>query len=161
MWYNFWTHEILSGESEHTIATPLDHMPLFVRAGSVIPEYPVMQYVGEKDVDEVKLNVYFSDYEVNSFLFEDHGDTFAYEQDIYSEKKFSVKGTATALTIEQTIDGLYTPNYELYKYNVVGLPFQVTKIVVDEKEVTDFSIDELNCLQFKSNKNFTTIKINN
>ncbi len=120
-----------------------------------------MQYVGEKDVDEVKLNVYFSDYEVNSFLFEDHGDTFAYEQDIYSEKKFIVKGNATLLTIEQTRDGLYTPNYELYNYNVVGLPFKVTKIYVDEREVSDFSIDELNCLRFKSNKNFTTIKITN
>ena len=161
IWYNFWTHEVLTGESEHKIATPLDHMPLFVRAGSVIPEYPVMQYVGEKDVDEVKLNVYFSDYEVNSFLFEDHGDTFAYEQGIYSEKKFSVKGGPTVLTIEQAIDGLYTPKYELYNYNVVGLPFKVSKIYVDEKEITDFTIDEFNCLRFTSNKNFTTIKINN
>ncbi|WP_449438933.1 DUF5110 domain-containing protein [Pedobacter steynii] len=120
-----------------------------------------MQYVGEKDVDEVLLNVYFSEYEVNSFLFEDHGDTFAYEQDIYSEKKFSVKGTQYALTIEQTRSGLYTPNYELYNYNIVGLPFNVNKITVDDIEITDYALDELNCLRFKSNKNFTTIKIYN
>jgi alpha-glucosidase len=160
-WYNFWTLEVLTGESEHSILTPLDHMPLFVRAGSVIPEYPVMQYVGEKEVEEVLLNVYFADYEVNSFLYEDHGDTFAYEQDIYSEKKFSVKGTAATLVIEQSRTGLYTPNYEWYKYNVVGLPFKAGKVTVDDKEVTDFSLDELNCLHFKSNKNFTTIKIYN
>jgi alpha-glucosidase len=160
-WYNFWTLEVLTGESEHSILTPLDHMPLFVRAGSVIPEYPVMQYVGEKEVEEVLLNVYFADYEVNSFLFEDHGDTFAYEQDIYSEKKFSVKGTAATLVIEQSRTGLYTPNYEWYKYNVVGLPFKAGKIMVDDIEVTDFSLDELNCLHFKSNKNFTMIKIYN
>ncbi|MCX7564709.1 DUF5110 domain-containing protein, partial [Xanthomonadaceae bacterium XH05] len=104
----FWTHEVLNGESEHNIKAPLAQMPLFVRAGAVIPEYPVMQYVGEKNVDEVLLNVYYADYEVNSFLFEDHGDTFAYEQDIYSEKKFSVKGTEYQLTIEQSVDGLYT-----------------------------------------------------
>jgi len=120
-----------------------------------------MQYVGEKEVEEVLLNVYFADYEVNSFLYEDHGDTFAYEQDIYSEKKFSVKGTAATLVIEQSRTGLYTPNYEWYKYNVVGLPFKVSKVTVDDKEVTDFSLDELNCLHFKSNKNFTTIKIYN
>jgi len=160
-WYNFWTLEVLTGESEHSILTPLDHMPLFVRAGSVIPEYPVMQYVGEKEVEEVLLNVYFADYEVNSFLYEDHGDTFAYEQDIYSEKKFSVKGSATSLVIEQSRTGLYTPNYELYKYNVVGLPFKVSKVTVDDKEVTDFSLDERSCLHFASNKNFTTIKIYN
>lgn len=160
-WVNFWTHEVLSGEQEYEIAAALDHMPLFVRAGSVIPEYPVMQYVGEKDIDEVLLNVYFADYEVNSFLYEDHGDTFAYEQDIYSEKKFTVKGSENNLVIEQSRAGLYTPNYELYKYNVVGVPFKVNKVTVDDKEITDFTLDEQNCLHFKSNKNFTIIKINN
>jgi len=160
-WFNLWTHEVLNGESEHNIAAPIDRMPLFVRAGSVIPEYPVMQYVGEIHIEEVLLNVYYSDYEVNSFLFEDHGDTFAYEQDIYSEKKFSVRGTQYLLTIEQSITGLYTPNYELYNYKVIGVPFKVNKITVDDKDVTDYHIDERNCLRFKSNKNFTTIKIYN
>jgi alpha-glucosidase len=158
-WYNFWTHEVLNGESEHNIQAALDHMPLFVRAGSVIPEYPVMQYVGEKNVDEVLLNIYYSDYEVNSFLYEDHGDTFAYEQDIYSEKKFSVKGDQKKLKIEQSVDGLYTPNYELYNYNIIGIPFKVKKITVDEHDVLDFHMDERNCLRFKSNKNFMTVKV--
>ncbi|MBB2144152.1 DUF4968 domain-containing protein [Pedobacter sp. LMG 31464] len=158
-WYNFWTHELLNGENEYTIAAPLEDMPLFVRAGSVIPEYPVMQYVGEKPIDEVWLNVYYADYEVNSFLFEDHGDTFAYEQDIYLEKKFNVKGDGKNLFIRQDTEGLYTPNYELYDYNVIGLPFKVSKIFVDDKEVTDFNIDERSRLRFKSNKNFIHIKI--
>ncbi|RZL44012.1 MAG: glycosyl hydrolase, partial [Pedobacter sp.] len=158
-WYNFWTHQLLDGGNEYNIEAPLEDMPLFVRAGSVIPEYPVMQYVGEKPIDEVWLNVYYADYEVNSFLFEDHGDTFAYEQDIYLEKKFSVRGDGKNLFIQQTTEGLYTPNYELYDYNVIGLPFTVSKIFVDDKEVTDFSIDELKRLRFKSNKNFMNIKI--
>ena len=158
-WYNFWTHDLLDGGNEYNIDAPLEDMPLFVRAGSVIPEYPVMQYVGEKPIDEVWLNVYYAAYEVNSFLFEDHGDTFAYEQDIYLEKKFSVKGDGKNLFIEQTIEGLYTPNYELYDYNVIGLPFQVGKIFVDDKEITDFYIDERKRLRFKSNKNFMHIKI--
>jgi len=158
-WYNFWTHELLNGEKEYTVQAPLEDMPLFVRAGSVIPEYPVMQYVGEKPIDEVWLNVYYADYEVNSFIYEDHGDTFAYEQDIYLEKKFSVKGDGRNLFIEQQTEGLYTPNYELYDYNIIGLPFAVSKIFVDDMEITDFGIDERKRLKFKSNKNFVHIKI--
>jgi alpha-glucosidase len=158
-WYNFWTHELLNGEQEYSVQAALEDMPLFIRAGSVIPEYPVMQYVGEKAIDEVWLNIYYADYEVNSFLFEDHGDTFAYEQDIYLEKKFSVKGDGKNLFIEQRTDGLYTPNYELYDYNVIGLPFEVGKIFVDDKEVVEFSLDERKRLRFKSNKNFVKIKI--
>ncbi|MBP8067690.1 MAG: glycosyl hydrolase, partial [Pedobacter sp.] len=158
-WYNFWTHELLNGENEYTVQATLEDMPLFIRAGSVIPEYPVMQYVGEKPIDEVWLNIYYADYEVNSFLFEDHGDTFAYEQDIYLEKKFSVKGDGKNLFIAQRTEGLYTPNYELYDYNVIGLPFVVSKIFVDDKELIDFTIDERKRLRFKSNKNFMQIKI--
>ena len=58
-----------------------------------------MQYVDEKPIDELWLNIYYADYEVNSFLFEDHGDTFAYEQDIYLEKKFSVRGDGKNLIV--------------------------------------------------------------
>ena len=158
-WYNFWTHELLNGENEYTVQAQLEDMPLFVRAGSVIPEYPIMQYVGEKPIDEVWLNIYYAEYEVNSFLFEDHGDTFAYEQDIYLEKKFSVKGDGKNLFIQQTTEGLYTPNYELYDYNIIGLPFQVSKVFVDDKEVKDFYMDDRKRLKFKSNKNFIDVKI--
>jgi alpha-glucosidase len=158
-WYNFWTDELLNGGNEYNIAAPLEDMPLFVRAGSVIPEYPVMQYVDEKPIDEVLLNVYYAGYEVNSFLYEDHGDTFAYEQDIYLERKFSVKGDGKNLFISQTFEGLYTPNYELYDYKVIGIPFEIGKIFVDDKELSAFKFDELKRLRFKSNKNFISIKI--
>jgi alpha-glucosidase len=94
-------------------------------------------------------------------LYEDHGDTFAYEQDIYSEKKFTVKGSETNLVIEQSQAGLYTPNYELYNYNIIGMPFKANKVTVDDKEITDFTLDERGSLRFKSNKNFIIIKIYN
>jgi alpha-glucosidase len=98
-----------------------------------------MQYTGEKEIEEVKLNVYYTDYEVNSFLFEDYGETFAYEQDIYLEKKFVVNGKCQKLTIGQSLEGLYTPRYEGYHFNLIGLPFKPSKIVVDGKTVTDFT----------------------
>ncbi|WP_421944591.1 glycoside hydrolase family 31 protein [Pedobacter sp.] len=158
-WYNFWTNEILDGESEHLIEAKIDSMPMFVRAGSVIPEYPVMQYVDEKSITEVVLNIYNSDYEVNSYMYEDHGDTFAFEQDIYLEKKFTVKGDDQFLKVNQRIEGLYTPNYEFYACNIMGVNFQVKKIIVDNKEVTDFYTDDKNILHFKCLKNFSEIQI--
>jgi alpha-glucosidase len=118
-----------------------------------------MQYVGEKEIDEVILNVYYSDYEVNSFYFEDYGETFAYEQDIYLEKKFVVSGKSAVLTIQQTMEGLYTPRYESYHFNIIGLPFEPSKIIADGKDVPYFSIDENNCLEFKFSKNFKQIEI--
>jgi alpha-glucosidase len=158
-WYNYWTHEVLLGGLEHKIEASLEYMPMFVRAGSVIPEYPVMQYVGEKPIEEVLLNVYYADYEVNSYFYEDHGDTFAYEQGIYSEKKFTLKGEQLSMSIDQLVDGLYTSNYELYSHSIAGLPFEVKRIMIDERDITDYHMDERQCLRFKSNKNFSNIKI--
>jgi len=158
-WYNFWTNEVLEGGKEVEVPTPLDTIPLFVKAGSVIPEYPVMQYVGEKEIEEVKLNIYYSDYEVNSFLFEDYGETFAYEQDIYLEKKFVVNGKNNKLTIQQSMEGLYTPRYENYEFNIVGLPFKPTRIVADNKEVKDFTFGKDKILNLRLRKNFTQLTI--
>jgi alpha-glucosidase len=159
-WYYYWNNEIIEGGKEVTVPTPLETMPIFIKAGSVIPEYPIMQYVGEKEIEEVKLNVYFSDYEVNSFLFEDYGETFAYEQDIYLEKKFVVKGKPNQLTIQQSMEGLYTPRYENYEFNIIGLPFKPTRITADNKEIRDFVINKDKTLKLKLRKNFTQLVIN-
>ncbi len=157
-WYNFWTYEMITGGQEIMVEAPLDSLPIFVKAGSVIPEYPVMQYVGEKEIEEVTLNIYYSDYEVNSFLFEDYGETFAYEQDIYLEKKFIVSGKGKKLTIQQSMEGLYTPRYETYLVNLIGLPFKPARILTDNGEIKDFITDGSK-IQFKLRKNFIQLVI--
>lgn len=158
-WYNYWTNEVVTGGKEVLVPTPLETIPIFIKAGAVIPEYPVMQYVGEKEVEEVKLNIYYSEGEVNSFMFEDYGETFAYEQDIYLEKKFVVSGKETSLTIEQTTEGLYTPRYDNYYFTVTGLPFRPSKIIINGKEGVHFSFNKGNVIEFRFTKNFKQIQI--
>ena len=158
-WYDFWLNEAVEGGKEVVVKTPLETMPIFIKAGAVIPEYPVMQYVGEKEIEEVKLNVYYTDNAVNSFLFEDYGETFAYEQDIYLEKKFVVTGRENLLTIQQSMEGLYTPRYENYHFEIIGLPFKPSKVIVDGKEVKDFKINANKAIEFKFTKNFKFVEI--
>ena len=159
-WYNYWTHKLLRGGVEHLVDAPIDSMPIFVKAGSVIPESPLMQYVGEFEIDELMFQVYYSDCEINSFYYEDHGDTFAFEQDIYMEKKYVVNGDATSMTITQSISGLFTPRYETYNLKIIGLPFSPGMVLIDGKEyVGDLSFDDLQRVRIKSNKNFKRIEI--
>jgi alpha-glucosidase len=159
-WYHYWTHELYQGGLEHQVNAPLDSMPIFVKAGSVIPESPLMQYAGELEIDEMMFQIYYSDYEVNSFYFEDHDDTFAYEQGIYLEKKFIVNGDAAGMNIKQSIEGLFTPRYETYDLKIIGLPFKAVKVYIDGKEYKDeLLVDELERLRIKTNKNFREIQI--
>lgn len=154
-WFNYWSHEQLMGGQEYDIETPLDEMPIFVRAGSIIPEFPVMQYVDIKQVEVMKLLVFYTYTEVNSFIYEDHGDTFAYEQEIYLEKKFVVKGNKSNLIINQSLDGLFTERYETYKIYFIGFPFSINKVMVDDRPVIITMENEISTVVV--NKDFKNI----
>ncbi|SKB96754.1 alpha-glucosidase [Sphingobacterium nematocida] len=130
-WYYYFNNNLYEGGQEIRISTPLDEMPIFVSAGAIIPEYPVMQYTDEKKIETLKLITYYSDGEHKSYGYADHGDTFAYEQDIYLEKRFKQIGTANSVTLVQQRDGLYTERYDTYSIYFVGLPFDWTKAMVD------------------------------
>lgn len=159
-WYDYWSHDSLAGGVEHLVEAPLDSMPIFVKAGSVIPEYPVMQHTNEFEIEELTFQIYYSNYEVNSFYFEDHGDTFAYEQDIYLEKKFIVNGDKKSMTIKQSVEGLFTPRYETYDLKLIGLPFKPSKVIVDNKEyVGSLAFDELKRVRIKVTKHFRNIQV--
>jgi alpha-glucosidase len=57
-WFNYWTAEKYEGKSYHHVVAPLDTLPLFVKAGSIIPMQPEMTYAGEKPVDVITLDVF-------------------------------------------------------------------------------------------------------
>ncbi len=159
-WYDYWTHDSYIGGQEHLVSAAIDSMPIFVKAGSVIPEAPLMQYVGEYEVDELIFQIYYSEYEVNSFSYEDHDDTFAFEQNIYLEKKYVVNGDQRSMTIVQTIEGLFTPRYETYDLKIIGLPFAPSNVLIDGKEFPNsLEFDDLKRLRIKSSRNFKRIEI--
>jgi alpha-glucosidase len=159
-WYNYWTHEFFEGGQEYIVNAPLETMPIFVKAGSVIPEQPIMQYVNEFESDELLFQIYYSAYEVNSFHYEDHGDTFAYEQDIYLEKQFVVKGDETSMVIKQSVEGLFTPRYENYELKIIGLPFIPQKVIIDSKDYQgSLEFDNLKRIKIETSKHFKTIQI--
>ena len=132
-WYHYWDQKCYPGGEEHTIATPMDQIPLYVKAGTALPHYPVMQYVDEKPIDALRLHIYYGAGEFNNFLYEDHGDTFAYEQKIYLEKQFVVKGKPDQLIIRQLREGMFVEKYDQYYLYFIGLPFEVGQIEVDDQ----------------------------
>ncbi|QNL49940.1 DUF4968 domain-containing protein [Olivibacter sp. SDN3] len=156
-WFHYWSNKLFIGGKEYEIETPLDEMPIFIKGGAVIPEFPVMQFVDINNVDALKLSVYYTDKEINSFVYEDHGDTFAYEQEIYLEKKFVVKGNKSSLLVNQSKEGLFTERYETYKFHFVGLPFKVKKVMVDDKPTPISLIN--NVLNVQVSKDFKHLVI--
>ena len=77
-WYDFYSGARLSGGRSLTVDAPYERMPLYVRAGSIIPFGPEMQWSDEKPAEEIRLYVY-AGADAEFTLYEDDGLTFAYE----------------------------------------------------------------------------------
>ena len=97
-WYDFWTNKQYKGGQRVTIETTLDHVPMFVRAGSILPLGPEMQYVGEKTWDHLELRIY-PGANGQFVLYEDEGDSYDYEKGAYSVIQFSWNDQKHTLTI--------------------------------------------------------------
>ena len=99
-WYDFWTNKQYKGGQTLTLETSFDRVPMFVRAGSILPLGPEMQYVGEKAWDNLEIRVY-PGADGTFTLYEDEGDSYNYEKGVYSTISFSWSDKGRTLTIGQ------------------------------------------------------------
>jgi alpha-D-xyloside xylohydrolase len=97
-WYDFWTNKKFNGGQTISLATALDRVPMFVRAGSILPLGPEMQYVGEKAWDNLELRIY-PGADATFTLYEDEGDSYRYEKGVYSTITFRWSNSKRQLTI--------------------------------------------------------------
>ncbi|OAB27775.1 alpha-glucosidase [Flavobacterium fryxellicola] len=135
-WYNYWTNEEVKGGKEIWVDTKFDQIPLFVKAGAIIPKYPVQQYVGELDFDELTLDIYYKAGKEKSVVYEDAQDGYDYKKGRYSFLSFQTTGKEKELIIQLHKEGKYDTNYSKYKINLIGLPFKVNTIEIDNVEVS-------------------------
>jgi alpha-D-xyloside xylohydrolase len=96
-WYNLWTGESSSAGTVDADA-PYDTIPVFVRAGSILPIGPDIQYVGEKPADLLTLQV-FEGADGHFTLYEDQGLTFDYEKGAFTEIPIAWSEATKTLTI--------------------------------------------------------------
>lgn len=136
LWYNYWTNEEVKGGKEIWVDTKFDQIPIFVKAGAIIPKYPVQQYVGELEFDELTLDVYYKEGKEKSVVYEDAQDGYDYKKGRYSFLSFQATGKEKELIIQLHKEGKYDTNYTKYKINLIGLPFKVKMIEIDNVEVS-------------------------
>ncbi len=98
-WYDWWTDEVYQGPQQLTYRADLATTPLFVKAGGVVPEQPVMQHLGEKPADPITLNCYLGA-ECDYNLYEDDGNTLDYQQGVYSLTPVKVKQSGDELVVK-------------------------------------------------------------
>lgn len=125
-WYDFWTGKSYRGGQMITIQTSLSHIPMFVRAGSILPLGPEMQYAAEKKWDNLELRLY-PGADGDFTLYEDEGDNYNYEHGVYSTIGFHWNDNAHELTIGDR-QGQFPGMLTVRKFTIV-LPDGTSKTV--------------------------------
>ncbi|MEA1784943.1 glycoside hydrolase family 31 protein [Arenibacter sp. GZD96] len=158
-WYNFWNGEVIQGGMEKWVVADIDKIPLFIKEGAIIPKYPIQQYVGEKEITELILDVYFKIGIENSSVYEDSQDGYDYKKGLYSLRNFKLRGKENELILQQFKDGSFITSYKKFKLRLHGLPFKIKYIEVDNEKVS-FSEVKLNGSNIiEVNKDFTELHI--
>lgn len=119
-WFDFWTGKKMAGGLEVEREVPMSIMPLYVKAGSIIPMGPFVQFASEKKHDNLEIRVY-DGADADFTLYEDENDNYNYEKGKYSTIKFKWDNRDQKLTIENrkgNFDGmLKTRTFSIIRVN--------------------------------------------
>lgn len=116
-WYDFWSGDKITGGKTVSKETPIDLIPLYVKAGSIIPFGPDVQFASEKPWDDLEIYVY-PGANGNFVLYEDEKDSYNYEKGIYSTIIFSWDDSKKTLTIGDR-KGSFPGMLSTRKFNII------------------------------------------
>lgn len=116
-WYDFWTGTSQRGGRTVTAIANLEDLPLYVRAGSIIPMGPELQWASEKPGDPIELRIY-PDEDGDFTLYEDDGSSYAYEKGEHAIIKFHWNDARQLLTISPR-EGAFPGMLPRRKFHIV------------------------------------------
>jgi alpha-D-xyloside xylohydrolase len=116
-WYDFWNGKWLAGAQTIFAPAPYDAIPIYVRAGSIIPTGPEIQYIGEKSTDPITLHVY-AGANGRFTLYEDDGLTYDYKHGAFARIPVLWDNARRMLTIGER-KGMFRRMLKERTFNVV------------------------------------------
>ena len=98
-WVDYWSGEKYTGKQNIIIKTPLEKLPVYVKAGAIIPMQPDMQYSGEKPIDPVTLDIYpFGN--SSAKLYEDDGLSLNYQKGEFAQTEITCSEKGESVKVE-------------------------------------------------------------
>jgi len=136
-WFDYWTGEKVSGTFK--IQPRLDVLPVYARAGSIIPMQPLTQSTDETPQGALTLRVYPGP-NCNGSIYQDDGTTLNYTKGVYLRTKFSCEITASGLRVHLgATEGNYHSWWKQYQLQVVGWDSSTASVLVDGKQDSNVS----------------------
>ena len=86
-WYDYWTDQKLEGGKNITVSAPVDRLPMFVKAGAILPTQQIVQYTDQSPIDPLTLSVYPGN-SFSSDYYEDDGVSFKYQEGDFMHRAY-------------------------------------------------------------------------
>ncbi|PYU95669.1 MAG: alpha-glucosidase [Acidobacteria bacterium] len=138
-WYDFWTDRRYTGPADVTVDAPLERIPIFVRAGAIVPTQQVVQYTDEAPINPLTFEIYplaGPDGNSERDYYEDDGISFGYQRGLALRQRVSVSRQQAAMTVQVSVrEGSYKPPDRSLVFKVHGQPKSPVSIEAGEKVV--------------------------
>ena len=158
-WIDYFTYKKYRGKTEAFVEYDLHTFPFLIKEGAVIPHYPVMQYIGEKKIDEVELQIFgASNQETVSELYEDEGEGYNYLKEKFILRTFTTIQRKNSVELKQETKGNYKVSYKKFKLKFI-LPNDVVDEIFIDGEKSVFEVNKDDVIIFNTPENFKTISI--
>jgi alpha-glucosidase len=140
-WYDYWTSEKHAYKEKISRHPRLEEMPLYVRAGAILPMQPAVQYTGEMPNGSLQLRVYPGN-DCRGSLYQDDGHTFAYQKGEILHVNYSCKVSAGSVTVTSSVDKrAFQPWWKSADVTVFGAAIAPTEVRVGDGVIHDWHYD--------------------
>jgi alpha-glucosidase len=141
-WYDFWTATKHSSKEEISLHPALDEMPLYVRAGAILPEQPLVESTSETPQGPLELRVYPGP-DCHGYLYEDDGRSLQYQKGEVLRVNYSCEATPSEISVTSTIEhNEYQPWWTNVEVTVYGAPRLPHEVRVDHKVAHEWRYDD-------------------
>ena len=120
-WYNFYTDRHLHGNGELIDEVPLDKLPVFVKAGSIIPMQETVYSTDDRTQTCLQLHIYYGNQKTDFVYYEDDGDTFDHEAGVFYKRTFTNLPHENKFLFGE-VEGSYVSRFTTVKLLFHGFP---------------------------------------
>jgi len=135
VWYDFWTTRRYAGPSTVMVDAPLDHIPVFVRGGAIVPTQQVVEYTDQAPINPLTFEIY-PDGSSSREYYEDDGLSFDYQRGVSLDERLTASVNDHEVSIAVTArQGSYKPPARSLVVKVHGQREKPRSVELDGKKL--------------------------
>jgi alpha-glucosidase len=140
-WYDYWTAQKHASTEKIALHPALDELPLYVRAGAIIPMQPIVQSTEEKPSGALEIRVY-AGADCHGSLYEDDGHTFAYQRGEFRRTNYTCKVLPGSVTVSATTEkNAFQPWWHAARVTIFNVPAEPKELRIGGQSVRDRHYD--------------------